>query len=269
MAASTKMIVPAIKGTFLCPCSGKVLEMRGHYGWIQALQPIDHAVGLSKNEGHVYVSVKDVKAGVSIVAGDEVSFFLYVDAQGLGAESVSVTARAPVVQSAPTRFSSMSAAAVEFIPAMPQRTTCLSADASEFVPGGKSDDGRCHGMRVEAPEFVPPSGASVSVPLVGLGLGGTSFAEVNAGYFADDSSDEGSAEEDEDEEDDGDSDVELDPKLDVVIVRAPLKAWQKFDASPAASTSASDESEPEDALAGFPLPCGFRPPPGLSLMAAR
>jgi len=121
-------------------------------------------------------------------------------------------------------------------------------------------------MRVEAPEFAPPSGASVSVPLVGLGLGGTSFAEVNAGYFADDS-DEGSAEEDED--DDGDSDVELDPKLDVVIVRAPLKAWQKRDASPAASTSAGDESEPEDAFAGFPLPCGFRPPPGLSLMAAR
>lgn len=78
-------LTPAQRGEKSVLCRGKLLVMLGHYGWIAPDQTIDHP-DISRRAGRVYLSRKDVRAGTSLEAGTEVEFFLYVDADGLGAE---------------------------------------------------------------------------------------------------------------------------------------------------------------------------------------
>mmetsp|Transcript_112904 Transcript_112904/g.299957 ORF Transcript_112904/g.299957 Transcript_112904/m.299957 type:complete len:391 (-) Transcript_112904:35-1207(-) len=244
-ADDRKPLVPAIKGTMLCKCKGQVLQMMGHYGWIAPLERIDHSVGLSKNEGHAYVNSKDIEGGIMLGPGDLVSFYLYVDAQGLGAEAVCLTSRAVSSGYRPFGSFSFSAAAAEFVPTTSTGMPSMSADAAEFVPaiGGFS------GMSPNAPEFVP----AVSVPealqptptephsevevadsiragAVGFGAASTSVLEINAAYFSESGS-----------EDDG--------------VEAGDEAFSSIAGDDEQSGSDGDEEEESGELAGFEEPC--------------
>lgn len=78
-------LIPAKRGEKSVVCRGKLLVMLGHYGWIAPNQAIDHP-DISRRAGRVYLSRKDIRSGTSFDAGTEVEFFLYVDADGLGAE---------------------------------------------------------------------------------------------------------------------------------------------------------------------------------------
>mmetsp|Transcript_91782 Transcript_91782/g.213437 ORF Transcript_91782/g.213437 Transcript_91782/m.213437 type:complete len:388 (-) Transcript_91782:46-1209(-) len=115
---------PARRGERLCRCVGQVLVMLRHYGWIAPLDPIEHPDS-HKNGGRIYVAAADVEPGNVLAAGDRVSFFLYVDMQGLGAEGCSLASACPARGPADV---GLSAGAAEFVPAG------LSAGAAEFVP---------------------------------------------------------------------------------------------------------------------------------------
>lgn len=165
--------------------------MLGHYGWIMALDDIEHP-DAKRNGGRVYVSARDVEEGMPLQAGDLVDFSLYVDRQGLGAEACRLVCRRPdgaapehpqrnPLPVAPLggrwwwqpRLWDMSPDAEEFVPgnsaqahaASELRTSgILSAGAPEFFPLAAGDSGNSqapasssakHGMNRSAPEFFP------------------------------------------------------------------------------------------------------------------
>jgi len=137
---------PARRGEKRCFIQGEILIMLGHYGWIMALEDIDYP-DMEKTAGRVYFKARDVLDKVALNKGDVVSFFLYADDQGLGAECVHLE------QSASPQ---MSADADEFVPSN------LKAEAQEFVPCTSnsfewSDDSTefLPEFNAEADEFVP------------------------------------------------------------------------------------------------------------------
>ncbi|CAE7345337.1 hypothetical protein AK812_SmicGene34959 [Symbiodinium microadriaticum] len=65
---------------------GQVLDWHGNFGWIQALQPVEHPEA-HRNQGRIYMAGEDVQEDLSGVGAD-VTFFLYQDANGLGAMNV-------------------------------------------------------------------------------------------------------------------------------------------------------------------------------------
>merc|ERR1740130_2587134 len=77
---------------------------------------------MGKTGGRVYLHKRDMPKGVSLVQGDTVSFFLYVDDQGLGAEGVRLEKKVWVSED--TNGDDTIAA------------TSFRAEANEFVPGG-------------------------------------------------------------------------------------------------------------------------------------
>lgn len=84
-----KTLKPGARGSLLCRCRGELLTMLTHYGWIMVFGTIDHPCA-EKHQGHVYVSKEDLMKEKLPVAGDIVSFYLYADEKGLGAEECSV-----------------------------------------------------------------------------------------------------------------------------------------------------------------------------------
>mmetsp|Transcript_63381 Transcript_63381/g.151267 ORF Transcript_63381/g.151267 Transcript_63381/m.151267 type:complete len:396 (-) Transcript_63381:56-1243(-) len=64
---------------------GSVLEWKGKYGWIQAREPLTHAKA-GKHQGKVFLSMIDVVGADHLDAGDICEFYLFEDADGLGAE---------------------------------------------------------------------------------------------------------------------------------------------------------------------------------------
>lgn len=78
---------PATRGQRACLCSGEVLIMLGHYGWLSSLCEIDHP-DADKIGGRIYFHRRDIVGPVAIVEGDVVEFYLYADGRGLGAEEV-------------------------------------------------------------------------------------------------------------------------------------------------------------------------------------
>merc|ERR550532_3185993 len=78
---------PARYGEKQCQCHGEVLAILGHYGWLKTSQKVDHPA-TAKNRGHVWFHRRDVVAGIDLVEGDRVHFFLYADQDGLGAEEL-------------------------------------------------------------------------------------------------------------------------------------------------------------------------------------
>jgi len=58
--------------------------MLAQYGWLKISGGVDHTFS-EKHRGHVYVNKKDIMMG-HLAVGDAVTFYLYVDGQGLGAE---------------------------------------------------------------------------------------------------------------------------------------------------------------------------------------
>jgi len=156
--------------------------MLGHYGWIMALQDIDHPEA-DRHGGRIYLRATDLRPGASPKEGDEVTFFLYADENGLGAEDCYATndprppqppAPAPVkkqVYSRPqiTRRAppqnvgsrkTMNAAAQEFVPTVlvpvnveePKPPVSLNPEAKDFVP---APPGLAPTLNAEASEFVP------------------------------------------------------------------------------------------------------------------
>mmetsp|Transcript_65135 Transcript_65135/g.121406 ORF Transcript_65135/g.121406 Transcript_65135/m.121406 type:complete len:404 (+) Transcript_65135:123-1334(+) len=64
---------------------GKVLEWKGKYGWIQAFDPLNHAKA-NKHQGKIFLSMIDVVGADHLDSGDTCEFYLFEDADGLGAE---------------------------------------------------------------------------------------------------------------------------------------------------------------------------------------
>jgi len=63
--------------------TGKILDWKGTFGWIQADAPINHPAA-QKRSGRIYLSQLDVEAEIMGI-GSRVSFFVYADNSGLGA----------------------------------------------------------------------------------------------------------------------------------------------------------------------------------------
>jgi len=258
---------PGPRGSRRCQCRGEVLVMLGHYGWIAALEEIDHP-DVGKNGGRIYVSWKDTRG--TLLAGDIVAFFLYADGQGLGAEGCRVVEPAA---------SSLSVEAPEFVPWEPAANS-LSVEAPEFVPGATNKPSSC--MRAEADVFVPPSGWGCEPHLSApdQGMAGPRCPWIMADWLCD-SGEEGSASASEEEVEDaasissgGGGKMRWDTDLDAVVLRAPLKknssASQRSasaDSSTSAGLSSDFEAQPEFA-AGFRLPPGLSLPPGLPVPGA-
>jgi len=81
--------------------------MLSHYGWLMLYGEVDdHAA--EKHGGDVYIHKDDIVNGATLCTGDIVSFYLYSDEQGLGAEECQVE------QKAASR--TFNANAVEFVP---------------------------------------------------------------------------------------------------------------------------------------------------------
>jgi len=63
---------------------GQIVSWKGKVGWIQPENPIDHPQARA-HHGHIYLHEKDV-VGVGFMPGQSVSFHVYADKTGLGAE---------------------------------------------------------------------------------------------------------------------------------------------------------------------------------------
>merc|ERR1719409_16776 len=60
-----------------------------NYGWLMVYGNIDHP-SVEKHGGDVYIHKDDVVEYESLTEGDVVTFYLYVDEKGLGAEQCQV-----------------------------------------------------------------------------------------------------------------------------------------------------------------------------------
>jgi len=126
-----KSVKPAARGSLLRFCKGEVLTMLSHYGWLMVYGDVDHP-SVEKHGGDVYIHKDDVVDGSSLCPGDVVSFYLYVDEKGLGAEECRIE------QKAAARFNP---SAAEFVPMNVKPTLqgggfSMRPCAQEFVPGG-------------------------------------------------------------------------------------------------------------------------------------
>jgi len=115
--------------------------MLGHYGWIMSFDDIDHP-NIGMTGGRVYIHKRNVEHCVSLAQGDVVSFYLYADDQGLGAEYCQLEQRP---------FLSLCTDAAEFVPRCAIPPPSWNVCAAEFVPTSTI------GLNMEAAEFVPKS----------------------------------------------------------------------------------------------------------------
>lgn len=65
---------------------GTILDWHDKFGWIQAAQPIDHP-DAARTEGKIFLAAQDVQEGPPVI-GAAVTFFMYLDENGLGAMNV-------------------------------------------------------------------------------------------------------------------------------------------------------------------------------------
>lgn len=107
--STQKTVKPARRGSLLRLCRGEVLQMLANYGWLMLYGDVDDP-SIEKHGGDVYIHKDDIVDGETLCAGDIVSFYLYSDDKGLGAEMCTVE------QKAASRYS-MNANAKEFVPA--------------------------------------------------------------------------------------------------------------------------------------------------------
>jgi len=149
---------PGPRGSRTCECRGQVIMMLAYYGWIAPLQEIDHP-DADKHQGHIYVRSTDVAGGASLAPGQTVSFFLYADDQGLGAEDCRPEGTAAAAEfcfraAAPEFVSTADAfdaptAGDEKAQDAADAETDLSSDAGGDSEGAGSDseDSLCAGLR--------------------------------------------------------------------------------------------------------------------------
>jgi hypothetical protein len=179
--------------------------MLGHYGWIASLQDIDHPEA-DRHGGRIYLKASDLRPGYTPKQGDEVTFFLYADESGLGAEDCFSThdPQPPQPPMAPRKQSysrpktnwaaraqhsetkkNMNAGAKEFIPTVlvpmsagdEKTPISMNAGAKEFVPV-PAPPGLDPPLNAEATEFVP-----VRAPCINM------YCAINAKRFYDDDDD--------------------------------------------------------------------------------
>jgi len=255
---------------------------------------IDHA-DIGMTAGRVYVHKRNVEHGVSLAQGDVVSFYLYSDDQGLGAECCQVDQGAPCslradadefVPSCPSRPPSWNMSAMEFVPMPSLTSSSLSTEAPEFVPSVLGV------MNAHVPEFIPAAACSNVPPPQ------ASITAINLAFLSDsdDESDEepsnvSSGDFDADQESNGDDtdssccDIsdslqqdwtfKTSSDLHAAVLHAP---WRKMSqvSLDEDSTSAGEGSDSEEELIvhcparappGLGLPAAWRAPPGLSLPA--
>lgn len=75
--------------------SGQLHEWWGKYGWIIPDKPVNHP-GASKRQGKVYVHLSDMEDdSMTVIPGCRVSFLLYVDNSGLGAQNCRIVDNLP------------------------------------------------------------------------------------------------------------------------------------------------------------------------------
>jgi len=204
--AKVEPLRPAARGSHWCVCTGEFLVMLGHYGWIMALQDIDHPEA-DRHGGRIYLRATDLRHGYTPKQGDEVTFFLYVDDNGLGAEDCHAThdlqpPQPPPQPPAPRRRGFSQSKNKWGTPI--ERKKCLSAAAREFVPTVlvplNADDENVVTMNPEAKEFIPaPPGLCPSLgaeatdffPLAG-NLRSNMYCPINSKRFYDDDDDDSS-----------------------------------------------------------------------------
>jgi hypothetical protein len=170
--AKVEPLRPAARGTHRCLCTGEFLVMLGHYGWIMALQDIDHPEA-DRHGGRIYLKASDLRPGYKPKQGDEVTFFLYADENGLGAEDCFSTHDPhPPQPPTPPRQQRYSQPKTNWgIRAQHSETTkkFMNADAKAFVPIvlvplSAGDEKAAVDMNPAAKEFVPaPPGLGPSL----------------------------------------------------------------------------------------------------------
>jgi len=290
---------PATRGERRCFCQGEILVMLGHYGWIMTFDDIDHP-DVDKTAGRVYVHKRDIEKGVSLEEGDVVSFYLYVDDQGLGAElcqfqhhrispgDIGQVEKPELVEEALSQKiqpSTLRADALDFLPGSACTAPSWNLLAAEFIPGPSVPP---MSFNTEAAEFVPTEIKFVNTMVPS----NPNVLSINPAFLSDDESDDedsisnNSCGMDADKEsldsDEESSDTEsmrvLSHTQDIkwsllpdAMVNAPLKPTCILSCDDSTSAGTSDSEAEEVSLVsvrpppGLTLPKGFRPPPGLTL----
>jgi len=95
--STQKSVKPAPRGSLLRFCRGKVITMLNQCGWLMLYGEVDHP-SVEKHGGDVYVHKDDVVDGETPCSGDIVTFYLYEDDNGFGAEKCIVAQRAEPVR---------------------------------------------------------------------------------------------------------------------------------------------------------------------------
>jgi hypothetical protein len=175
--ASEQILKPSQRGTWQCHCFGEVLVMLGHYGWIMPFGEVEHP-DVGKTGGRIYVHKRDVQSGVKLLQGDVVSFYLYADQQGLGAEHCQLEQRTTsYVRGKSDKFIAHAESQLDQTQARPgwnvlasefklsthagwnvfageftpgDVSNCLDKDAAEFIPSGSGNH-----LNTNAAEFYP------------------------------------------------------------------------------------------------------------------
>lgn len=254
-----KSVKPAPRGSLLRSCQGEVLSMLSQYGWLMVYGNVDHP-SVEKHGGDVYIHKDDVMDGATLCPGDVVSFYLYVDEKGLGAEECRVE------QKAAARFNPNAAAFVpiDVKPTAQSGGFSMRPCAREFVPGGV--------VTIAPGEFVPgPALLETLVDASDDEVDGGTHATV-ADVFLRLSRVFASDDEDDDEYDVGKPwNAKHAPSSDGSTKGASSDSEDE-DTSDGASSEFEEESflDMPEVFApglppGLPLPENFRPPPGLEL----
>eukprot|EP00929_Paragymnodinium_shiwhaense_P033001 TRINITY_DN1820_c0_g1_i3.p1 TRINITY_DN1820_c0_g1~~TRINITY_DN1820_c0_g1_i3.p1 ORF type:complete len:506 (-),score=217.69 TRINITY_DN1820_c0_g1_i3:117-1634(-) len=68
--------------------TGEVLNMGRTFGWVKPSEPVAHEMA-EKHGGKIYLHKKDITEGTTVEKGSTVSFYVYADVSGLGAEECS------------------------------------------------------------------------------------------------------------------------------------------------------------------------------------
>eukprot|EP00746_Dinoflagellata_sp_MGD_P136876 gnl/MRDRNA2_/MRDRNA2_70729_c0_seq1.p1 gnl/MRDRNA2_/MRDRNA2_70729_c0~~gnl/MRDRNA2_/MRDRNA2_70729_c0_seq1.p1 ORF type:complete len:484 (-),score=118.35 gnl/MRDRNA2_/MRDRNA2_70729_c0_seq1:22-1473(-) len=79
-------------------CNGTIYDWKGHFGWIEPDQAIPHPDAV-KNGGRIYIQQSDVTSSKGpLKKGDKVTFVVYRDNKGLGAQDMQVRVGAQTPQ---------------------------------------------------------------------------------------------------------------------------------------------------------------------------
>jgi len=209
--------------------------MLGSYGWIKASQPIDHPEA-DRHGGRIYIHKKDFRSRSEPQAGDEVTFCIYADDNGIGAEDCYIVGEALPVPS--------QVDACQWVNTRPY-------EADDDLSSDDDDDDEGFFMNARANEFIPsfwsssmsPAAVEFNPPTHNAGTA------INMSYFSDDS----------------DSESDFEPTM----TRSKHLSGHDDGWSTQASDASDSDSElrgPKSAMMlppGLTLPPGLEPPPGL------